>query len=106
MSTTNPQHAAMLKRRDQKVKSHLEQFAPVWLIDQKITDEDEAIQFNVLFQHNLYGWVNRRYRYDSFNDVLYHIGQTLMKEEDALPITEGNAYLTVMVGDVPNAYGG
>jgi len=50
----------ILQKRDAKVMSHLEQYAPVWLVEQKVMPEDEAVQFNVVFQHHLYGWVNRR----------------------------------------------
>ena len=72
--------------RDEKAIPHLEQYAPVWIIEEKLVPEDSSILFNVLFQHNLYGWVNRRYKYDGFNNVLYHKGQNLMDEDDALDI--------------------
>ena len=64
----------LLQRRDAKLKPHIGQYAPVWIIDEVIISEDEAVQFNVVFQHHLYGWVSRRYRYDGFNNVLYHNG--------------------------------
>lgn len=96
----------MLRRRDAKARPHLAQYAPIWLVDQIVIPEDEAVQFNVVFQHNLYGWVNRRYRYDSFNDVLYHKGQTIISEEEALVIMEQEPYITSTVTDIPNAYGG
>lgn len=96
----------LLKKRDAKVKPHLEQYAPVWLIDEVVIAEDEAVQFNVIFQHNLYGWVSRRYRFDGFNNVLYHMGQTLMSEEEAVEIQAQEPYITQLVTDIPNAYGG
>lgn len=96
----------ILKRRDVKTKRTLEAFAPVWLVDQKIFSEDESVQFNVVFQHNLYGWVSRRYRYDSFNDVLYYKGQQLIGEEKALEVQMQEPYVAVTVSDIPNAYGG
>lgn len=96
----------ILRRRDAKVKAHLAQFAPVWVVDEIIITEDEAVQFNAVFQHNLYGWVSRRYRYDAFNDVLYHKGQITLSEDQALKIIEADPYLTVSVSDIPNAYGG
>ena len=96
----------LLKKRDAKVKPHMEQFAPVWLVDQTIIPEDEAVQFNLVFQHNRYGWVNRRYRYDGFNDVLYYKGQRILKEEDTLEIQAHEPYLNVLLTDIPNAYGG
>mgnify|MGYP000420099900 CR=1 FL=1 len=96
----------LLKDRDAKAKPHLEQYAPVWIIAEKIIAEDEAVQFNVVFFHNLYGWVNRRYRYDGFNNVLYHKGQTIMLEDDVVEIQEREPYISTAVTDMPNAYGG
>jgi hypothetical protein len=98
--------AHILQRRNTKVTPHLEQYAPVWLIDEKIIQEDEAIQFNVVFQHNLYGWVNRRYRYDAFNDVLYHKGQNKAAETQVLALQETEPWIITRVTDIPNAYGG
>ncbi|MBZ0306323.1 MAG: hypothetical protein K8I82_09680, partial [Anaerolineae bacterium] len=62
----------LLQKRNAKVLPHLQQYAPVWIVDEKVLSEEDAVQFNIIFQHNRYGWVNRRYRYDGFNDVLYH----------------------------------
>lgn len=97
---------SLFRKRDAKVKPHLEQYAPVWIVAEKIIPEDEAVQFNVVFFHNLYGWVNRRYRYDGFNDVLYHKGQTVLSEEEVLTIQEKEPYVSTTVTDIPNAYGG
>ena len=96
----------ILQKREAKAVAHLEQYAPVWLVDQIIISDDEAVQFNVVFQHHLYGWVNRRYRYDAFNDVLYHKGQTLVSEDDALQLQESPPWVAASVTDIPNAYGG
>lgn len=100
------QEAAMFQLRDEKAKPHLAQYAPVWLVDQKVIPEDDAVQFEVVFQHNLYGWVKRRYRFDAFNQVLYHKGQVLVSEDAVLTIQEGEPYVPVVVADIPNAYGG
>jgi len=97
---------ALFQKRDAKVKPHLEQYAPVWIVAEKVILEDEAIQFNVIFQHKLYGWVNRRYRYDGFNNVLYHKGQNLMAEDDAVDVQETEPYIAALVTDIPNSYGG
>src|SRR5215207_4332 len=73
----------LLAKRDQKVKEHLEQYAPVWIVDEKMLMTDEAIQFTVLFLHSTANelstpaWVTRRYRYDAFNDTLYYKGQIM-----------------------------
>lgn len=101
---TNEQ--GLLQKRDAKAKPHLEQYAPVWLVDQKVIAEDEAVQFNVVFEHNRYGWVNRRYRYDGFNNVLYYKGQVLCSEDEALDVQAKEPYISVTVADIPNAYGG
>ena len=98
--------AHILQRRDAKVISHLEQYAPVWLIDQKMILEDEAVQFTVAFQHHLYGWVSRRYRYDAFNNVLYHKGQNQLSTEKVLALQETEPWIVAAVTDIPNAYGG
>lgn len=98
--------ARILERRDAKAIPHLEQYAPVWLVDQKVILEDEAVQFNVVFQHHLYGWVNRRYRYDAFNNVLYYKGQNLVPADKVLEIQESDPWIVALVTDIPNAYGG
>lgn len=100
------ENAELLKKRDEKTKPHLEQYAPVWLVSEAVIAEDEAVQFNVVFQHNRYGWVNRRYRYDGFNDVLYHKGQRTLSEEEALEVQENEPYINPVVSNIPNAYGG
>lgn len=94
------------KLRDEKVKSHLSQYAPVWATEEKFIPEDDSLQFSAIFEHNLYGWVNRRYRYDGFNDVLYHKGQIQLSEEEALEIQQQEPYLLPTIADIPNAYGG
>jgi hypothetical protein len=94
------------QQRDAKAIPHLSQYAPVWIVDEKVIEEDEALQFNVIFQHNLYGWVNRRYRFDGFNNVLYHKGQNQVSEDVALDIQSKDPYIVAQVSDIPNAYGG
>ena len=92
--------------RDGKSRPHLQQYAPVWIIREQVFEEEEAIQFHVMFQHVLHGWVNRRYRYDGFNDTLYHKGQTQLTEDEALDFMEAEPYLEASVADIPNSYGG
>jgi hypothetical protein len=93
-------------KRDAKAIPHLSQYAPVWLVHETVLLDEEAIQFNVVFQHNLYGWVNRRYRYDGFNDVLHYRGQTLVSDDEALSVQESEPYIAPVIADIPNAYGG
>ncbi len=94
------------QKRDAKAFPHLAQYAPVWLVDERVFEADEAIQFNVVFEHHLYGWVSRRYRYDGFNDVLYYKGQTVITEEEALDIQYAAPYIEAPISDIPNSYGG
>jgi hypothetical protein len=96
----------IIKKRDEKARPHLEQYAPVWIVDQVVIIDEDAVQFDVVFQHPLYGWVNRRYRYDAFNNVLYHKGQTGISEDRAVEVQEQEPYFTAAVTDIPNAYGG
>lgn len=96
----------LLQKRDTKAKPHLGQYAPLWIVDEKVVLEEDAVQFNVIFQHNRYGWVSRRYRYDGFNDVLYHKGQTAVAEEVLAGLSDVEPYLVADVADIPNAYGG
>ncbi len=94
------------QKRDLKAKPHLEQYAPVWLVDEKLIPREDSVQFNVVFQHNRYGWVNRRYRFDAFNNVLYQKGQTVLSEDEVLEIQEKEPYISREIADIPNAYGG
>lgn len=103
----------LITKRDQKVRLHLEQYAPVWIVDEKPMLVDEAIQFTVLFLHTTASynstpsWVTRRYRYDAFNDTLYHKGQTALSEDEALDlIGNKDPYIALINEDMPNAYGG
>ncbi len=103
----------LLTKRDQKVRIHLEQYAPVWIVDEKMLLTDEAVQFTVLFLHSTASelstpaWVTRRYRYDAFNDTLYYKGQTCISEEEAVDMTVGKEpYISLITEDTPNSYGG
>lgn len=103
----------LLARRDKRALPHLEQYAPVWIVDEKILLEEEAVQFNIVFMHphasdtGSTQWVSRRYRYDGFNNTLYHKGQTRLEEDEALELTlNKEPYIAVTVADIPNSYGG
>jgi hypothetical protein len=96
----------ILEKRDAKVQTHLMQYAPVWIIDQNVSPSDETVLFDAVFQHNQYGWVRRRYRYDAYNDVLYYKGQVVLVESEVLAIQEHEPFLVPTIADIPNAYGG
>jgi hypothetical protein len=96
----------LIKKRDTKAKPHLEQYAPVWLVNETPISADEAIQFSVVFLHKDYGWVNRRYKYDGFNNVLYYRGQVIISEDETLQAQEQSPYIPTLIADTPNSYGG
>jgi hypothetical protein len=96
----------MRQRRDAKVHPHLEQYAPVWLVDEIAHPEHEALQFEVVFYHLRDGWTKRRYRFDSFNNVLYYLGQTLLTEDQALEIEMQTPYISAESINTISSYGG
>ncbi len=93
-------------RRNVKAIPHLQQYAPVWLNDEQVTESEDAVAFSTVFQHPAYGWVSRRYRYDAFNDVLYYKGQRIMTEDQALAVQETEPFLDSAQSNLPNSYGG
>ena len=107
MASENPEKInAMRQLRDAKVRGHLDQYAPVWLVDDVPIVRDETLRFNVVFMHPRYGWVTRRYRYDAFNDVLYYHGQRRMDEEDALDLLDQEPYIAAATITPFESYGG
>lgn len=99
--------ARMRQLRDEKVKPHLSQYAPVWMVDEVVLPQDDVIQFNVVFYHSYYGWVNRRYRFDAFNKVLYHKGQNVISEDEALlNLEEKPPYIPAETINTVDSYGG
>lgn len=92
--------------RLEKAKDHLQQYAPIWLLEDKPILEEDAIQFNVMFYHPSYGWVNRRYRYDAFSNVLYQKGQRTVDEETALELQEQEPYISAPMINTIDSYGG
>lgn len=107
MATDNSEQINNMRQlRDVKVREHLEQYAPVWMVDDVPLVEDETLRFNVVFMHPRYGWVNRRYRYDAFSDVLYYHGQRRLHEEDALDLLDQDPYIPAETINTLEAYGG
>ncbi|MBC7810968.1 MAG: hypothetical protein H7175_07480, partial [Burkholderiales bacterium] len=41
----------LLQKRDAKAVPHLEQYAPVWIVEQSFIPDDDAVQFDVVFLH-------------------------------------------------------
>jgi hypothetical protein len=102
----------LITKRDAKAIPHLEQYAPVWIVEEKILLQEDAVQFNAVFLHPRAGldetpaWVSRRYRFDAFNNTLYHKGQNLISEEEALEVQAKDPYINAVLSDIPNSYGG
>lgn len=96
----------MRNLRDAKARPHLSQYAPVWMVAEEIIPDEDSILFSVVFLHPSYGWTNRRYRFDAFNDVLYHMGQHCISENEAYNLEQTNAYIEASAGSPVDAYGG
>ncbi len=97
----------ILQMRDAKARLHLEQYAPVWMVNEKVAPQNDSVTFDVVFQTQNYGWVNRRYTYDAFNDVFDHLGETLVGEDKVIEIQAQQVpYIEALVSDIFNSYGG
>src|SRR5437773_9534184 len=83
----------MRTRRDKKIRDTMGQWAPIWLVHEEYRPHEDSIVFNLVYEHPIYGWVNHRFKYDTFNDVLYHMGQKQIKEEETLPLQEQEPYI-------------
>jgi hypothetical protein len=93
----------MSEKRDKKIRSAMEQWAPIWLVSEDYQPQRDSLLFNLVYQHPIYGWVNQRFKYDGFNDVLYHLGERVVKEEDTLSIQEQEPFIPGEVATrVPN----
>ncbi len=95
---------AMNKQREQKIRGAMGQWAPLWLIDDDYRPREDSLVFSLAYQHPVYGWVKHHFKYDGFNDVLYHMGEERLTEESALAIQEQEPYIPGEVSSrVPNA---
>jgi len=82
-----------VRKRDLKVFAALSPVAPVWMVNDEFRPREEALLFNLVYVNPVYGWINERYKYDTFNDVLYHMGERRLREEEALPVQELEPYI-------------
>ncbi len=90
-------------RRDRKVRDAMKGIAPLWLINDEFRPAEESCLFDLVYQHSVYGWVQHRYKYDAFNDVLYHMGERRMNEVETLPIQEQDPHFPGEIATaVPN----
>jgi hypothetical protein len=96
-------HEQMRIRRERKVRDAMGQWAPIWLVHEEFRPREDSLVFNLVYQHPIYGWVNHRFKHDAFNDVLYHMGQKQIKEEETLQLQEQDPYIFGEVSTrVPN----
>jgi hypothetical protein len=91
------------QRRDDKIRRALNGINPIWLVHNEFRAPEESFYFDLVFQHSIYGWIRQRYKYDAFNDVLYHFGQQTISEAEALAVEETTPYIDGEVSvAVPN----
>lgn len=91
------------ERRDKKVKAAMSHRAPVWLTNEQYRPADDSLLFNLVYADEVSGWISERFRYDSFNDVLYHMGTRTLSESEALTLQEKEPYIMGEVAEwVPN----
>ena len=91
------------KKRDIKVLDALGVLAPLWLTKDEYRPREDSLVFNLTYVNPVDGWVDERYKYDGFNDVLYHMGERRLREEEALLIEDQDPYVPGEVAtSVPN----
>ena len=97
---------AMAQKRDVKVRAAMSNLAPIWLSNEEYRPQADALLFDLVYASPVYGWVSERYKYDSFNDVLYHMGERRLSEADALAFQDKEPYIGGEVSAfVPNEPG-
>jgi hypothetical protein len=90
--------------RDKKLADTMSDLAPIWMVNDEFRAREDALIFNLVFQDPSYGWMNRRFKYDGFNDVLYHLGWRLLSEDETLKVQETEPYIPGDIAlHVPNA---
>ncbi len=91
------------ERRDDKLKRALGGVAPLWLVFEEYRAPEESFYFDLVYQNAIYGWMRQRYKYDAFNDVLYHFGEKALPEAEALAVQDTQPYIDAeVVVSVPN----
>ncbi len=74
----------IMAQREKKIRGAMAQWAPIWLIDEEYRPREDGVVFSLAYQHPIYGWVKQHYKFDGFNDVLYHMGEARLSEDSAL----------------------
>ena len=96
----------MQQGRDEKVRNHLSQYAPIWLVHEEGDVDRDSLMFDIVFLHPTYRWVKRRYWYDYFADVLHYRGQVTLAEEQALELITGEPFIESASSNSVLSYGG
>ena len=90
-------------RRDKKIRTAMGHIGPIWLLNDEYRPIEESCLYDLVFPNSVDGWVQCRYKYDAFNDVLYHMGERRLTETEALVIQETEPYFSgEMATAVPN----
>jgi hypothetical protein len=87
-------HEQRIDRRNIKVQTIFSDLAPVWLLNDTYHSEKDSFIFNMVYRNSVHGWINQRMRYDSFNDVLYRLGETNLPEADVLQLEGQSPYIS------------
>ena len=100
-------HERMREKRDNKVSLAMRDLAPIWLVNEEYRPREDSLVFNLVYLSQVYGWVSERYKYDAFNDVLYHMGEHRLTEEETMGLQEHDPYIPAEVATrVPNSPAG
>src|SRR5205814_6007729 len=75
-------------QRNKKVKETFHDLAPLWLINDEYRPRENSFLFNVIYLHPVHGWLNQHARFDTFNNVLYRLGEARVSEEGVLQVQE------------------
>ncbi len=89
----------MARKRDVKVRAAMAERAPIWLTNEEFRPHADALLFDLVYASPVYGWVSERFKYDAFNDVLYHMGERRLSEIEALSFQDQEPYIG---GEVAN----
>jgi hypothetical protein len=88
-------------KRDVKVRDTYAAYAPVWLENERFVANEESLLFNLVYLHEVDGWVSGRFKYDGFNDVLYHMGSRRLTEAETIAIQAHEPYIDGEVAAQP-----
>jgi hypothetical protein len=93
----------MAATRDVKVRAAMSELAPIWLANEEYRPNEDSLLFNLIYNNSVYGWVSERFKYDAYNDVLYHMGEQRIAEAEGLELEEKEPYISAEVATrVPN----